>query len=292
MPFYGRPDHFRAAVESVLVQDDDRWRLTIIDDVYPDEEPGRWAASIDDTRVTYVRNEANLRPSRNYNKGITLATETFMTIMGCDDVMLPGYVGRVLDLIDVFPDASIIQPGVRVIDEHGAPSRPLADRVKDWYRPRGARPLLVAGEPLATSLIRGNWTYFPSIAWRREALDGGFRTDLDVVQDLAKLFEITAQGGSLVVDDVPVFAYRRHSTSVSAKTGTDGSKFAQERTLFREAAGRSDTLGWRATARAARVHLSSRLNAMTELPGGVLSRNGAATRTLLRHAFGGLDADD
>lgn len=291
MPFYGRPDHFRLAVQSVLAQDSDDWRLTIIDDVYPDEEPGRWAAGIDDDRVTYLRNPENLRPSRNYNKAIGLATEDFMTIMGCDDLMLPGYVRRVHELIAEFPDAAIIQPGVQVVDEDGAVGKPLADRVKDWYRLRGPRPRSSAGAELATSLIRGNWTYFPSIVWRREALAGGFRTDLDVVQDIAKLFEIVAAGGSLVLDDEVVFSYRRHSRSLSATTGVDGSKFAQERTFFREAAERSAALGWSSAARAARVHLSSRLNAMSETPGALLRRNGTATRTLLRHAFGGLERD-
>ena len=289
MPFYGRPDHFRLAVQSVLAQDSDDWRLTIIDDVYPDEEPGRWAAAIDDDRVTYLRNPENLRPSRNYNKAIGLATEDFMTIMGCDDLMLPGYVRRVNELIAEFPDAAIIQPGVQVVDEDGAVSKPLADRVKDWYRLGGERPRSADGAELATSLIRGNWTYFPSIVWRREALVGGFRTDLDVVQDIAKLFEIVAAGGSLVLDDEVVFSYRRHSRSLSATTGVDGSKFAQERTFFREAADRSAALGWSSAARAARVHFSSRLNAMSETPGALLSRNGTATRTLLRHAFGGLE---
>ncbi|MGL4340624.1 MAG: glycosyltransferase family 2 protein [Rhodoglobus sp.] len=286
MPFYGRFDHFQAAVGSVLAQSDPRWRLVIIDDVYPDLTPGYWAAEIDDPRVTYLRNESNLRPSRNYNKAISLATTDFMAIMGCDDMMLPGYVARVHELIEQFPDAAIIQPGVRVIDENGAPSHPLADRVKKYYRFTGTGAREYRGEPLAASLLRGNWTYFPSLVWRTSRLSGGFRTDLDVVQDLAKLFEIVATGGSLVLDDRPVFHYRRHSTSVSAVAGPDGSKFVQERTLFVEAAQRSSALGWRRAARIARRHLSSRLNAMTELPGAIMKRNVQGISMLSRHILG------
>ena len=70
----------------------------MIDDVYPDLEPGQWVQSIDDARVTYLRNEVNLRPSRNYNKAIGLAESEYIVIMGCDDVMLPGYVARVREL--------------------------------------------------------------------------------------------------------------------------------------------------------------------------------------------------
>jgi len=286
MPFYGRFDHFRAAVESVLAQSDPDWRLVIIDDVYPDLAPGQWASGLGDDRITYIRNETNLRPSRNYNKAITLARSEFVVIMGCDDVMLPGYVARIAELIEQFPDAAIIQPGVSVIDENGAAVSPLPDRVKAAYRFGGTGARAFSGERLATSLLRGNWTYFPSLVWRTSELEGGFRADLDVVQDLAKLMQITLRGGSLVLDDTVVFTYRRHSTSVSAVTGPDGSKFRQERTLFREVERAARERGWNSAARAAHNHLTSRLNALTELPGAVLAGNAQGRSTLTRHVLG------
>ncbi|HEX4402431.1 MAG TPA: glycosyltransferase [Galbitalea sp.] len=287
MPFYGSFDHLRLAVQSVLAQTDSDWRLTVLDDVYPDPAPGEWVSAIDDDRVRYIRNETNLRPSRNYNKAISLATTRFVQIMGCDDIMLPGYVKRVHELIAQFPDADVFQPGVSVIDESGNPSRPLADRVKRVYQPRGSGAREYRGEGLAVSLLRGNWTYFPSLVWRLEALSGsGFRIDLDVVQDLAKLFEIVRAGGALVLDDETVFNYRRHSSSVSAVTGSDGSKFRQERTMFSEAEGASLALGWERAARIARHHITSRLNALTELPVALRTHNAVGIRNLRQHILG------
>lgn len=287
MPFYGRFDHFQEAVLSVLAQSDPDWRLTVVDDVYPDLEPGRWVQNIDDKRISYHRNAENLRPSRNYNSCIDRADGEFMALMGCDDVMDVGYVARVAHLISRHPDAAIIQPGVRVIDGDGRPSRPLADRVKALYQPRGRGTRSLGGEPLALSLLRGNWTYFPSLVWSTAALRSRrFRTDLDVVQDLAMLMAITRDGGSLVVDDEVVFAYRRHATSVSAVTGPDGAKFAQEVTLFAEEVELCRALGWRKAARAARWHLTSRLNALTELPRSFGHGNGPGRRRLLRHIVG------
>ncbi|CAN5206852.1 hypothetical protein BH09ACT1_BH09ACT1_02290 [soil metagenome] len=284
MPFYGSFEHFRLAVASVLAQSDPDWTLTIIDDVYPDLAPGEWARSIDDPRVSYIRNETNLRPSRNYNKAVGLATTDFVVIMGCDDIMLPGFVAKVHDILARFPEAAVIQPGVSVIDENGAPSLPLADRAKRWYRFGGTGSREFSGETLAISLLRGNWTYFPSLVWRRDLLARyTFRTDLDVVQDLAMLVEIIKGGGSLVLDDAIVFNYRRHSTSLSATTGTDGSKFAQERLLFGEAASSFDELGWKRAARAARLHLTSRLNALSEVPGAVIGGNRKGMRALAEH---------
>ncbi|MEV8252583.1 glycosyltransferase [Rhodoglobus sp. NPDC076762] len=286
MPFYGSFDHLRAAVDSVIAQSDPDWRLTVVDDVYPDLAPGEWVAAIDDPRVSYIRNETNLRPSRNYNKSVGIASSDFVVIMGCDDIMLPEYISRVHALIQQFPTADIIQPGVSVIDENGAPSRPLADRVKSWYRHGGTGARALSGETLAASLLRGNWTYFPSLVWRRDRLaQFGFRTDLDVVQDLAMLFDIAKAGGALVLDDTVVFNYRRHSASVSAVTGPDGSKFKQERTLFYEAVEACEALGWHRAAGIARRHVTSRLNALTELPGAILKNNSAGKSTLTRHVL-------
>jgi glycosyltransferase involved in cell wall biosynthesis len=287
MPFYGRFDHFKVAVDSVLAQSDPDWRLVIVDDVYPDTAPGDWAAALGDPRVTYLRNEVNLGVSRNYRKCVDLMESEFGMIMGCDDVLLPGFVGKFHELSAAFPSADIIQPGVSVIDGDGSPSRPLADRVKDFYRFNGRGARSYNGEKLATSLLRGNWTYFPSLIWRAAVIRQlGFRLDLNVVQDLAMLLEITKRGGTLVLDDEVVFNYRRHATSVSSVKGNDGSKFIQERTVFGEAARDMSAMGWTRAARVARRHLSSRLNAMTELPGAIAGGDARGRRVLTAHILG------
>jgi hypothetical protein len=196
-------------------------------------------------------------------------------------------VGRVREIIATNGDADVIQPGVEVIDETGTTVRPVADRVKDRYRPRGRGIRRLSGEPLATGLLRGNWTYFPSLVWRTELLRAShFRIDLDVVQDLAKLFELATEGAVMVVDDDVVFQYRRHSTSVSAVTGPDGSKYQQEAIFFDHATERCRELGWRGAALAASRHVSSRLHAATELPAAVRAGDRAGQRVLLRHIFG------
>lgn len=281
MPFYGRFDHLREAVTSVLAQSDPDWRLTVVDDVYPDLAPGQWVQSIDDPRVHYVRNAENLRPSRNYNACVAMSTAQHIVLMGCDDVMLPGYVARVRQLLSENPDADMLQPGVAVIDEAGRPSNPLPDRVKRSLSPP---PGVHHGESLAVSLLRGNWTYFPSLVWRRDHLERQFRVDLDVVQDLAMIMSIVQRDGRLVLDHEVVFHYRRHSASVSAVTGPDGSKFRQESTLFAELTTSLSRMGWNRASRAASVHFTSRLNALREVPRAMRARDRAAALSLLRHA--------
>jgi glycosyltransferase involved in cell wall biosynthesis len=287
MPFYGSIDHFKLAVQSVIDQDDPDWGLTVVDDVYPDLAPGMWLEGLADSRITYIRNTKNLRPSRNYNKCLSLASSDFITLLGCDDIILPGYIRRVRELLAEFPTADILQPGVSVISESGRSILPLADTVKGWIRPHGKGPRVLEGEGLAASLLRGNWTYFPSLVWRTERLRNfGFRTDLDVVQDLAMLMQIVGAGGKLVLDDTTVFLYRRHASSVSSVTGPDGSKFMQERKLFQETTAAFQAFGWRKAARISRRHTLSRLNALTELPGAIKTNNTQGKSALIRHILG------
>lgn len=286
MPFWGRFDHFREAVESVLAQTDPGWRLVIVDDVYPDEEPGRWAQAIGDPRVTYLRNAVNLGVGGNFRECVRLIENDRAVLMGSDDRMHPGYVARVGHLVARHPEASIVQPGVEVVDADGRPHRPLADRVKGVIRPKGPKPELLGGERLATSLLTGNWAYFPSVVWRADQLRTfGFRPGYEVVQDLQLMLDIVFDGGSMLLDDEVCFSYRRHAASVSAVTGPDGAKFAEERALFDEAAARASQRGWTKAARAARLHPTSRLNALSELPSALRARDAAGRRALLRHAL-------
>jgi len=287
MPFYGRADHFMQAVQSVLGQDNPAWRLVILDDQNPDPAPGAWAAALDDPRISYRRNDVNLGVSGNFARAAEVMTGEFGVIMGCDDILLPGYVDRMLELVAEHPGVDMVQPGVTVIDGNGKPVGPLADRVKALYRGRQTGTRVLGGEELATSLLRGNWAYFPSVAWRASLVrDIGFRRDLAVVQDLRMMLDIIERDGAMLVDDRAIFAYRRHGASVSAVGGPDGSKFLEEAALFAAVAAEADQLGWTRAARAARAHVSSRLHALADLPAAVRARNWRAVRIILGHAGG------
>lgn len=286
MPFYGSVDQLKIAVESVRAQTG-HWRLVVIDDRYPGTEQAEYFAGLDDPRVEYVVNDVNLGISGNFQRSIDLARAEHVVIMGCDDVMLPGYVEHLDGLIERYPDADYYQPGVATIDASGNRSRPLADRVKAAYRPRGRMPQLLIGQQLAVSLLRGNWTYFPSLCWKASALrQHGFRKDYEIVLDLALQLEIAEREGVLVVDDTIVFEYRRHRASASAWNGSDDRRFAEERAFFIETAARLRAQGWTVAARTARAHLSSRLNAASQLPGALLRGDSRGVGALAAHVAG------
>jgi glycosyltransferase involved in cell wall biosynthesis len=289
LPYYGDVAMMKQAVESVLRQNNPDWTLTIVDDGYPDESlPGYFAGlAASDTRITYVRNEQNLGANGNYRKAVGFVRNELAVVMGADDVMLPNYLDCVLRAHERFPQAQIIQPGVEVIDENGVVGRPgLVDRIKGVLSPRGTGTRLLAGEALAVSLMRGNWLYFPSIAWQSEALvRTNFREGLNVVQDLALALDLIKAGGAMAVDDEICFQYRRHRQSDSSWRALEGTRFIEERGFFEAMADEFEAIGWRRAARTARLHLTSRLNAATLLPKAYQSKQTEGVKNLREHVL-------
>jgi len=287
LPYYGNVTLMQRSVLSVLAQTDDRWLLTVVDDGV---EPGvpEWFAGLGHPRVRYRRNQQNLGITGNFQECLRLVEHAHMVMMGCDDVMLPNYVATVIGLLERFPEATIVQPGVQVVDGDGRATRTLVDETKKWlHNSQSPGTAVLEGEGLAVSLLHGNWLYFPSLCWRSDALKSvGFDERLVVIQDLAAVLPLLERGAKLVVSDELCFQYRRHAVSVSSARALQGSRFVEERRYFEDVARRMQAHGWHRAARAARWHISSRLHALTMLPTAVRRRDGAGVRVLTSHAFG------
>jgi glycosyltransferase involved in cell wall biosynthesis len=285
VPYVGRPDYLRAAVRSVLAQRNPAWRLVVVEDGPQGHDVAGWIADLGDDRVTHVLNPANLGVAGNFQRCLTLARAEWVVLLGCDDLLLPDYVDRLAATVRDHPGAAAVLPRVEVVDGEGRPVRGLTDRVKELLTPKVEVPTVWSGDRVLASLLHGNWSYFPSIAWRRErALDQGFRPDLPVTLDLALMADLLMSGAEIVTVPDLLFRYRRHQASASSVTARDVARFHEEARLFREVEQRCAALGWSRSERAARWHLTSKLHALTLAAGPGVTRS--ARRELLRHATG------
>lgn len=286
LPFYGDVAMMKAAVRSVLRQDNPAWRLVVVDDGFPDNSIPGWFDELKDPRVEYHRNTVNLGANGNYRKCLTMVRNPLVQVMGADDIMLPSYVDWLISSAQGHPDAQVFQPGVLVIDERDAPSQTLVEKVKDFYRPKTTQPVEIHGEDLALSVLRGNWLYFPSLAWRANTITSvGFREGLNVTQDIALVCDVAMGGGTLLFDPAVHFLYRRHSASDSSWRALDGTRFTEERQFFDQMAHEMKTLGWDRASRAASLRVSSRAHAASLLPKASAKKNWRGARTLARHIF-------
>ena len=285
VPFWGEPDLLVATVESVLAQSDPDWTLTVVDDCYPDPSVAAWFAAHPDPRIRYLRNETNLGITENYARCRELASRELMMFLGCDDLLHPAFVTTVRRAHAAYPTAAIIQVGVQVIDDDGAPVDPLGDKVKRALMPRVVGPTELGGEDLARSLLRGNWLYWPSLVFRTDRVQAHpFRDELPIIQDLALVIDMVAAGETLVLDPTVCFSYRRHTGSASATSLVHGRRLPDERRYYAEAAAQMRAHGWPRAARTARRRWTSRLHAVTLLPQALRARSGLGG--LVRHALG------
>lgn len=286
MPFYGDPAQFKEAVLSVLAQDDTDWRLVVLDDCYPHWNPSSWLASLQDPRISYERNPENLGVSRSFDRCIDLARNEYLVIPGCDDRFLPNYISTVRSLITRFDRPEYAQPRVEIIDDGGEHSNPLVDRVKAIIQPRLTHDAVLSGDAVTTTLMRGNWSYFPAICWRVDVLRAfHFSEEYEIVMDLALQLDILLDGGRFALSPTTAFQYRRHAASASSYTASDGTRFLEERDFYRAARSRLRTAGWRKASRAAGARMTSRLNALYQVPSALRNGDHPAVSLLLRHVF-------
>ena len=284
LPFYGDVGFLKEAVASVIAQTDPNWHLLVVDDGYPDETLPAWFAGLNDSRISYLRNVENLGANGNFQKCLNLVTSEFCVVMGADDILEPDFIEVVTNTILKYPEVSIIHPGVKVVDEKNNEISTRSDFIKFKIRNSLESNQTLTGEYLATSLMKGNWMYFPAITWRTRIIqDIGFRSGFNVCQDLGLAIDVIMQGGKMVLIDDEIFRYRRHVASDSSVKAINGERFIDERNFFKIMATDLKSLGWNKAVLAARLHLTSRLHAASLIPACI--RRGKNPWNLVKHFF-------
>lgn len=284
LPFYGDVAFLKEAVASVLAQTDPNWRLLVVDDGYPDETLPTWFAGLNDSRISYLRNIENLGANGNFQKCLSLVTSEFCVVMGADDILEPDYIEVVTRAVLQYPEASIIHPGIKIVDEKNNLISTRSETIKLKIRNSIESNQILFGEALATSLMKGNWMYFPAITWRTIIIQEiGFRPGFNVCQDLGLAMDLIMQGGKMLLIDDEIFRYRRHVASDSSIKAINGERFIDERNFFNVMTTDLNSLGWKKAARAAKLHSTSRLHAASLIPACI--RRGKNPWNLVKHLF-------
>lgn len=261
LTYWGEFDLLRIAIESVISQTNENWRLLIFDDCYPSLEASEYCAKLHDDRIVYFRHKKNIGVSKNFNFALQKATANYCVLLGCDDKMLPSYIETALANIG---DSDFYQPSVEVIDEHHNVYLPIGDRAKKLLQPKSSGQL--SGEKLATSLSHGNWLYFPSILWKTTTIKKyGFDPSYTITQDVMLEFRIIKDGGTLFFDKNITFQYRRFPKSVSSSGISSGARFKEENKIYTYFTNEFSSIGWMKAARASRIHITSRLNQLINI---------------------------
>lgn len=265
VPFFGQPRLLLETIASIQALANPDWRLSIVDDGWPTSEVPDRVNALTDSRIEYRRNDERQGTAGNLYRCLAIAAKEgapIVNFLGADDLVEPNYVDVVKAAFDRCPEAVMVQPGVTVVDGAGTPIMPIGDRVKRVSGRSARRQGVVSDEPAVTRLMHGNWLYWPSLAIRREALGlTRWRADIDGISDFAHAVDMLLGGGAIVVDPTPAFRYRRHSGNDSSTRAKNGIRWEQEDRYYDEVAATLQARGWNRAARAAELHLGSRLHA-------------------------------
>jgi glycosyltransferase involved in cell wall biosynthesis len=263
VPYYLDPKYLFEMIDSVRKQTNDEWLLTVVDDQYPGTAAQDYIAELADPRISYQRNERNLGATANVCHCLTLGKGHSVVVLGADDAVEPNYVEVVTRAFQRHPDAVMVHPGVIVMDEHSQPTGSLADKIKEFAGRSAWKHAELDGPTALRSLMNGNWLYVPAMAFRQDAIDRAhIPAEFASIADLGWVADMLMREGTLALDPTPAFRYRRHSASHSSAHAKDVVRFQEEETFYLDAARRLEAKGWNGAARAARLHVFSRLHAM------------------------------
>ena len=114
MATYNRAHYLRKAIVSVQEQDVTDYVFRIVDDASTDSTP-ELLAGLGDPRVSFARQRSNQGWLENCNAVLRTVDSTYVTLLGDDDLMLPGALSRALDFLDAHPECSFVHAGMHLI---------------------------------------------------------------------------------------------------------------------------------------------------------------------------------
>jgi glycosyltransferase involved in cell wall biosynthesis len=118
IPTWNRSPLLRQAIESVLGQTMADFELFVFDNASTDDTPDVMA-SIDDPRVTYVRNSENLGNLGNSALAMHAGTAPYLVVLYDDSFLLPDCLQRKADFLDDHPDVVLVHSAFEVYSPEG-----------------------------------------------------------------------------------------------------------------------------------------------------------------------------
>jgi glycosyltransferase involved in cell wall biosynthesis len=107
--------YVQQCVESILAQTYQHFDLVVLDNQSTDNTVP-WLKSLTDGRIRLYGSSAPLSIVDSWARAVGVEKQEYMTLIGHDDTLDPGFLGAVRSLIDRYPDAKLYQTGSRFID--------------------------------------------------------------------------------------------------------------------------------------------------------------------------------
>lgn len=205
MPFYNCEKYLDEAISSILNQTFANFELILINDASTDSSDSICKKYLYDSRIVYVKNEANKKIVYNLNLGLSMAKASIIARMDGDDISDATRLEKQYNFLLKNKEIVLIGTWATRIDGDGNET----GMVKKLFGPANIKK---------TAFFMGPHIH-PSIMFRKNIIVGlgGYRQEYLFCEDIDLYFRVIYSG--LKTDNLPEFLlkYRVHSNSSDAK---------------------------------------------------------------------------
>lgn len=207
IPAYNASSHLAETLESVYAQTVTEWEVVVCDDGSSDDTAA--IASAFGDRIRVVRNARNEGLAAARNRAIAASRGSLLALLDADDVWLPTYLERQLQLLDACAQpetVGIVSCNAYLRDSNGMLQGTYADRF--GYAENVGIEQLLDISPIFISVV------IPRPAFERIGL---FATDLRSCEDLDAWIRLVEQGCRVISTREPLAIYRLSPGQLSAQ---------------------------------------------------------------------------
>ncbi|MCQ2516090.1 MAG: glycosyltransferase [Saccharofermentans sp.] len=195
LPIYNGARFLKIAIESVLNQTYSNFELIICDDCSSDNSP-EIVEKYNDSRIKFYKNEKNLGLVGNWNNSFSYATGKYIKLMMQDDYLYPNAIAKQVELLELYPQASLCIGNTSVINENG-------DVVCN--RNRFNKDGVIDGRMFAKKALRGRNLFCepPNVMFRKETVNrvGEFDNSFTYAPDWDFCISISSIGDVAYTND-------------------------------------------------------------------------------------------
>jgi glycosyltransferase involved in cell wall biosynthesis len=164
LPVRNGGGYVRECVKSILAQTLPHFNLLVLDNCSTDGTL-EWILSLQDKRIIAYPSTEPLTIEQNWARIVSVPKNEFMTCIGHDDILLPGYLEEMEAMIQLHPGASLYQTHFNFIDAKG-------NKIRESFPVDEVQSAPVFLEKLLTMRIDVNGTGFMTRSKDYEAVGG------------------------------------------------------------------------------------------------------------------------
>ena len=279
VPYFENREFLISLIESILAQDNDSWRMVIIDDsgcLRPLDLPSYISL---DERIEVTINQLNEGIGESWNSGvaqiITKHEPEILCVIHADDGLEQNYISTVIAAHSKFPDAYAVHTGVKIIGKSGSYKYSFPDFVKRIIRPKSNENGLISeGDSGLAQILGGDFIFCPALSFKSKLCKYPlFDSNWKMVIDLNLIATALIAGKKFVGIEQRVYRYRRHSGNLTARLNASTERFAEEVQFYRHIAAVCDQNGFSKSSRVARSMRMIKLHILYQMTMSVLTGN-------------------